>query len=80
MKKKISIIVSIILMTIVSLTTIIKAAEVSVSLSPDKEKVEQAGEVKVSIVVNNFTRTGSQKAIEAKIGYDSEKIEYKGIE
>ncbi len=69
----------IVIMIILSLTTISMAAEVSVSLKPEKEKVEPGAEIKVSLIVNNFTRTGTQKAIEAKVEYDNTKLEYKGI-
>ena len=77
MKKLISVLIMIIMM--LSLTTISMAAEVSVSLSPEKENVEQGTEIKVSLIVNNFTREGTQKAIEAKVEYDNTKIEYKSI-
>ena len=69
----------IVIMIILSLTTISKAAEVSVSLNPEKEKVEAGTEIKVSLIVNNFTRTGTQKAIEAKVEYDNTKLEYKSV-
>lgn len=77
MKKIVSIII--LIAVIISFITISMATEVSMSLKPDKEKVEQAEEVKVSIVVSDFTREGIQKAIEAKIEYDSENLEYKEI-
>lgn len=77
MKKIVSILILIAL--IISYATISKAADVSMSLSPDKTKVEKGAEVKVSIIINNFTREGTQKAVEAKITYDNQKLEYKGI-
>lgn len=69
----------IVVITILSLTTISMAAELSVALNSEKEKVEQGTEIKISLIVNNFTRTGTQKAIEAKVEYDNTKLEYKGI-
>ncbi len=64
---------------VVCLSTISRAAEVSVNLSPDKQKVEQGSEVKISVSINGFTREGTQKAIEAKLIYDNEKLQYKDI-
>ncbi len=77
MKKIVSILILIAL--IISCATISRAADASMSLSPDKTKAEKGAEVKVSIIINNFTREGTQKAVEAKITYDNQKLEYKGI-
>lgn len=77
MKKLISALIVIIMM--LSLTTISMAAEVSVSLSTLKEPAMQGKEMKVIFTVNNFTREGTQKAIEAKIEYDNTKLEYKSV-
>ena len=77
MKKVLCIIALIVL--IASYATFSMAAELSISLSPNKQKVEQGAEVKVSITLNGFTRQGNQKAVEAKVVYDKEKLEYKNI-
>lgn len=77
MKKVLCIIALIVL--IASYATFSMAAELSISLSPNKQKVEQGAEVKVSITLNGFTRQGNQKAVEAKVVYDEKKLEYKNI-
>ncbi len=62
---------------IVSIATISNAEEASITLSANKEKLEKGEELKVSIIINNFTREGQQKAVQAKIAYDNQKLEYK---
>ena len=77
MKRLISILILIAI--IVSIATISNAEEASITLIADKEKLEKGEELKVSIIINNFTREGQQKAVQAKIAYDNQKLEYKGI-
>ena len=74
MKKIVSILV--LISVIVSITTIVNATDLSMSLSPDKEEVEKGSEVKVMVAINGFTRAGDQKAVQAKISYDSQKLEF----
>ncbi len=64
---------------ILCITTISMASNVSVSLSSDKTNVKKGEEVKIKISIKNFTREGTQKALEAKLEYDSEKLEYKSV-
>lgn len=77
MKKIVGILTLIVI--IISLATISMAAEVSMSLSPDADKVQLGNEVKVRFLAKDFTREGTEKAIEAKIEFDSEKLEYKSV-
>ena len=76
MRKIISIVV--LIMILASITTISMATDVTFSLdSEEQAKVES--EIKISIIANNFTRAGDNKAIEWKNVYDSEKLEYKEV-
>ena len=69
-----------IIILILCITTISMATNLSVSLNSDKTTVSKGEEVKIEISIKDFTRQGNQKAIEAKLEYDSEKLEYKNID
>ena len=74
MKKSIKTLILVLIM--ISFATLSMAANVSVSLKANKEKVEVGDKVTIAVKVNNFTREGEQKAIEAKLEYDTSKLEY----
>ena len=78
MKRIIKILV--LMLILAGFATISLAANVSLNLTPSKTKVEVGQEVKVKISVNEFTREGTQKAIELKLGFENSKIEIKKVE
>ncbi len=78
MKKILKILVLVFIL--VSFATISKAANVGVTLTPSSKKVKKGAEVTVEIKVNNFTREGDQKAIEMKLGYDTNALEFKSYQ
>ena len=74
MKKIISILV---ILAVLMISTVSMAATTNVGLAFDNAKIEAGKEVKLSITVNDFTESGENNAIEFKLTYDSEKLEYK---
>lgn len=78
MKRIVKIIV--LMLILAGFATVSMAADVSLNLSPSKTKVEVGQEVKVTVTVSNFTREGTQKAIELKLGCESAKLEIKKVE
>ena len=74
MKKTISILV---ILTVLMISTASMAATTNIGLAFDNAKIEAGKEVKLSITVNDFTESGENNAIEFKLTYDSEKLEYK---
>ena len=74
MKKIISILV---ILVVLMISTVSMAAGTCVGLAFDNAKIEAGKEVKLSITVNDFTESGENNAIEFKLTYDSEKLEYK---
>ncbi len=74
MKKIISILV---ILVVLMISTVSMAATTNVGLAFDNAKIEAGKEVKLSITVNDFTESGENNAIEFKLTYDSEKLEYK---
>lgn len=62
-------------------TTISNAAtNATISLIPNEETFKSGDTVKVQIFITNFTREGTQKAVELKLKYDSNILQYKEIE
>lgn len=78
MKKSIKIFL--IILMLISFATIVNAADVTMSLKPEKEKIEQGSEIKVQLIIKDFGRTGNMNALEGKIVYETEKLNYKKIE
>lgn len=68
----------ILMLILIGFATISMAANVELNLVPSKEKVEVGSEFTVAIQVKDFTRAGTQKAIEARLEYDTDILEYKG--
>lgn len=62
---------------IIGLTTVVKAADATIIINASPDPVAPGQEVKVTIDVKDFTRNGDNKAIEAKISYDANVLEYK---
>lgn len=77
MKKILSIVIIVLIM--LGINTISMASELKLRLNLQEEKVETGAEIKVNIGIDNFTRKGDAKAIEFKLGYDKQRIEYKEI-
>lgn len=77
--KKIVRVIMLVMLMISSFTTITMAANVSMSLNTDKEKIKNDEELKVIIEVKDFIREGTNNAIEAKIDYDKTKLDYSSI-
>lgn len=69
-----------ILLMLISFATIVNATETSMSLNPEKKEIEQGSEIKVQVIINDFGRTGSMNALEGKMEYDAEKLNYKKVE
>lgn len=78
MKKSIKIFL--IILMLISFATVVNATDANIILKPEKEKVEQGSEVKVQLIIKDFGRTGSMNALEGKIVYETEKLNYKKIE
>lgn len=78
MKKTVKIFL--ILLMLISFATIVNATETSMSLNSEKKEIEQGSEIKVQVIINDFGRTGSMNALEGKMEYDAEKLNYKKVE
>lgn len=69
-----------ILLMLISFATIVNATEASISLNSENKEIEQRSEIKVQLIINDFGRTGSMNALEGKMEYDAEKLNYKKVE